>query len=374
MRGSNNRSLGIINTDGHIWSAQRRFALKELRDLGFGRKSLDSVMIQEVDEVIDKLISIQDVEMTGTFNTAIINVLWQIVASKRFEHDAPDTKQMMDLLNLQFSSGIQLAQLMPKVAKFLPASEKDKSFVVMKNMMRGLINDHLKDIDYDQPRDFIDTYLKEMQNNPDFDIDHLVVICLDFFQAGAETTSTTLLWTVLFMAINPTVQEECQKEIDENLGSKTPAIEDMSKLPYVMATLLEIQRISRVAPSSLPHYLLKDYVVNGYNFKAGTMFLSNLENFLMDPQAFPEPNSFKPERFLENGKIKKNERLAPFGIGKRICMGESLAKNELFIFAVRVLQRLRFEELPGNSPDPNSFISGITRIPQPFLVKATSRA
>ena len=64
----------------------------------------------------------------------------------------------------------------------------------MKSMMKAMISEHLKDIDYENPRDFIDIYLSEMQSNKNFDEEHLVVICLDFFQAGAETTSTTLLW------------------------------------------------------------------------------------------------------------------------------------------------------------------------------------
>ena len=64
----------------------------------------------------------------------------------------------------------------------------------MKSMIRKLISEHLQDIDYDNHRDFIDVYLTDMKTNNNFDEEHLTVICLDFFQAGAETTSTTLLW------------------------------------------------------------------------------------------------------------------------------------------------------------------------------------
>ena len=81
-----------------------------------------------------------------------------------------------------------------------------------------------------------------MQDNSEFDIEHLVVICLDFFQAGAETTSTTLLWAMQLMAVHPQVQEKCQNEIDRHLGSKDPTIDDGANLTYVQATLLEIQR------------------------------------------------------------------------------------------------------------------------------------
>merc|ERR1712018_604485 len=98
IRGKNGRALGVITTEGQVWSQQRRFALKHLKDFGFGRKSLDSVMIEEVDQLIDKLIKTQRngvVEILGTFNIAIINVLWHIVASKRFDPEAEDTKKMM---------------------------------------------------------------------------------------------------------------------------------------------------------------------------------------------------------------------------------------------------------------------------------------
>ena len=102
IKGFNGHKRGIITTDGHVWAQQRRFALKQLRDLGFGRKSLDSVMIEEADDVISRMLQTSQngvVQMKGTFSTAIINVLWQIVASKRFDPDAQDTKEMMDMLN-----------------------------------------------------------------------------------------------------------------------------------------------------------------------------------------------------------------------------------------------------------------------------------
>ena len=64
-------------------------------------------------------------------------------------------------------------------------------------MIKTLITEHLQDIDYDNPRDFMDMYLSEMKNDSNFDEEHLIVMCLDFFQAGAETTSTTLLWVII---------------------------------------------------------------------------------------------------------------------------------------------------------------------------------
>ena len=161
----------------------------------------------------------------------------------------------------------------------------------------------------------------------------------------------------MFMILNPNVQEKCQAEVSDLIGSRSPSIEDAKDLPYVMATLLEIQRLAKVAPGSLPHILMKDTVVNDYHFPKNTMFIANITKFHMDPKVFPSPEIFQPERFIdENGKYKKNDQVVPFGIGKRVCMGDTLAKNEMFIFFVRMLQRITFHQTP-NKTNPNKYNS-----------------
>ena len=69
-------------------------------------------------------------------------------------------------------------------------------------------------------------------------------------------------------------------EIFEQIGTRSPTSDDIKKVPYVMATLMEIQRVSVVAPASLPHTLMSDTEVNGYKFKKNTQFLANLTKFL----------------------------------------------------------------------------------------------
>jgi len=175
------------------------------------------------------------------------------------------------------------------------------------------------------------------------------------------------------MALFPKVQEKCFSEINEVIGTKPPSIEDMPKLTYIMATCMEIQRYSLVAQATLSHRLTQDTEYGQYKFKKGTMFFANLDKFLNDPSEFPEPKKFIPERFMENGILQKKDHFVPFGVGKRICMGESLAKNELFVFFVRILQRLQFKVIEGQEPSPKNYVSGVTRIPDPFNVKIIPR-
>ena len=93
----------------------------------------------------------------------------------------------------------------------------------------------------------------------------------------------------------------------------------------------------------------------------------------MDPKVFPNPKEFNPGRFVDEcGKIKRVEEFAPFSVGRRICMGESLAKNSLFLFFVRVLQRTSLCQTKKRL-DPDDSYVGVTRSPNPFEVKVTLR-
>lgn len=228
IRGINGRNLGIITSDGANWTTQRRFALKQLRDLGFGKKNLDDVMVEEVDEVIDTMLKTTDgkVEINSTFNTAIINVLWQIVASKRFDAKDKDTKTIMNTINHMVSAGFAVKSFLPTfLAKILPLDATDNGFIFLKKIMYNLIQEHLGTLDPDNPRDFIDVYLKQVSQDPvNFDVEQLMLCCVDFFLAGSETTSTSLAWSVMYMTLNPEAQEKVQKEIDEVLGQRAPTI------------------------------------------------------------------------------------------------------------------------------------------------------
>merc|ERR1719177_59561 len=80
---------------------------------------------------------------------------------------------------------------------------------------------------------------------------------MDLMSAGSDTTSTTLLWTVIYLVLNPEVQERCYQEINEHLGAATVSLTDMSKLQFCQASIAEIQRVSVVAISGIQHRVTK---------------------------------------------------------------------------------------------------------------------
>ena len=101
-------------------------------------------------------------------------------------------------------------------------------------------------------------------------------------------------------------------------------------------------------------------------------------SFFSFSEVFPNPEKFDPEHFLAKDtdgslKVQKHEQFAPFGIGKRICMGESLARSELFIFLVMMLQQVTFSPPTKTTLNAKDFTSGITLIPKPYFVTVKKR-
>merc|ERR1712013_753834 len=125
------------------------------------------------------------------------------------------------------------------------------------------------------------------------------------------------------------------------------------------------------APMSIPHSTTEQTSVGEFKFPKGSTFFANLSFFMTDPKYFENPLSFKPSRFLDSdGRFIKNERVVPFSVGKRYCMGELLARNEIFIFLVTMIQRMKFK-LPTNHPipDPDNYLQNLTRIPDDFYIQ-----
>ena len=134
---------------------------------------------------------------------------------------------------------------------------------------------------------------------------------------------------------------------------------------------MEIQRLSCVAPGALPHIAKDEGYLAGYKIPSRTLIMYNIYKFHMDPSYWEDPEVFNPGRFLDG---KKKEQFVPYGMGKRVCMGETLAKNELFIFFTLILQNLkigfpmRYERLDSERAD-----AGIVRVPKPFHVHISAR-
>ena len=247
----------------------------------------------------------------------------------------------------------------------------------IQSLVGELVKEHKSTLDPNDNRDFIDVYLNQVQNShdADFNDEALIVTTMDLFGAGSETTATTLSWAVLYMILYPDIQAKIHAEIDEVIGDKEPSMEDKPNLPYTEASIMEIQRLGSIAGQAVPHRALKDVEIQGHKIPKNTFVFSILYHMMRDPDYWDSPNTFKPERFLNetHTQVIKEERLVPFGIGKRLCLGETLAKAELFIIITRLLQKFTFEKSPEHPVPTDQPVFGFILAPKPFHAVATPR-
>lgn len=398
LQGSN--EVGIIFSSGETWKEQRRFTLKHLRDFGLEKKSMETSIVHEVNELSEKWK--KDVENNDglvvnwtTFNVSIFNALWGIVSSRRFNLNNKEELEKFDVMNALFESldGSSFEMLvtfaLPEFLRSYYRNFKTRMYRhhYLYNWFAKEYEEHFKTYDENNLRDYIDCYIQERQR-AERENDKLssfygekghwnfVNVMLDLFGAGTDTIGSTLQWAVAYLVHHPEIQERAQKELDEVVGrARLPTLQDRYQLPYMEALISEIQRCGNIGPFSLVHCVEKDVEVEGVIYTKHSRIIPNLAAILNDPDNFYSPKQFNPERYLckQSGKFIPHPALVMFGVGKRECPGKSLAKIELYLFLAGLLHQFSFRPSEKGLPDLKDANVHTTRVPKPFEVKVVVR-
>uniref|UniRef100_A0A914X8P4 Uncharacterized protein n=1 Tax=Plectus sambesii TaxID=2011161 RepID=A0A914X8P4_9BILA len=190
----------------------------------------------------------------------------------------------------------------------------------------------------------------------------------DMWTAGMETTVTTLRFAVLYLLNYPNELKKLHEEMDEMVGRERDlSMSDQKILPYLCATIQEVQRLANILPINLTHTVIEDVVVGGYKIPKETIVVAQTPSIHLDEKLFPDPYTFSPERHIDaNGRFVKNDHILPFSIGKRACMGESLARMELFLFLGSLVQHCDFRPADGKTPPPIETVTGSVQCPAPY--------
>lgn len=372
---------------GETWRLFRKLGHSTIKV--YGENRLEKVIHEEVEELCKRLegLEAKAMDISTELGISITNVICNQLFGTRYDINDQELIQVHKFHDLITRVQIQNSFLdfFPILMSFLPISDGERqveaSAVWRDNLLKRKYLDHLETFDPDNLRDYTDALLKAKMQAEEEDKsskEHLTEEAIimaglaTLFLAGSETTSTTLSWAVAYLLHNPKIQERIQQEIDEVVGrDEVPTLKYKKQLPLLEAFIAESLRMSSLLPLSLPHKTLVDTTFMGYHLPKGTLIVPNLWSLHHDSTIWKDPFKFSLERFLnDEGKFVNppGGTLLPFGAGPRMCMGEVLARSELYLFLSRLLQKFKFENPPGADLPSLEGDRGVVMHPKPFKV------
>ncbi|XP_038623384.1 cytochrome P450 2G1-like [Tachyglossus aculeatus] len=373
---------GVVFANGERWRVLRRFSLMTLRNFGMGKRSIEERIQEEAQWLLGEFHKTQAAPFDPTFflSRTVSNVISSVVFGHRFDYEDKQFLSLLQMINESFiqmsTPWAQLYDMYSSIMQYLPGPHNRIYNLIeeLKDFIAEQVKGNRESLDTNNPRDFIDCFLIKMEqekNDPlsEFNLKNLVLTALNLFFAGTETVSTTLRYGFLLLMKHPEVEAKVHEEIDRVIGrERTPSIEDRMGMPYTDAVIHEIQRVTDIVPMGLPHAVTRDTHFRGYILPKGTDVFPLLGSALRDPKYFSCPDGFNPGHFLDDkGCFKKNEAFVPFASGKRVCLGEAMARMELFLYFTNVLQKFSLRSLiPPKDIDISPQVSGFGNVPPAY--------
>ncbi|PJI96208.1 cytochrome P450 [Acidovorax sp. 69] len=174
--------------------------------------------------------------------------------------------------------------------------------------------------------------------------------CMVSFQAGHETSATSLLWWSRLMAEHPEAAQRAQAEVDHVLRSgQTPGPEHLAQLPFLAATLKEALRLYPPVAALMTRRTTAPITLGGVDVPQGAMLRITPWVLHRDERWFAQADRFVPERFLDGAPDIPKGAWMPFGVGPRVCIGQHFAMLEMTLLAAMLLQRYQLR-LPEGAP------------------------
>ncbi|KAL0957049.1 hypothetical protein HGRIS_003148 [Hohenbuehelia grisea] len=217
-----------------------------------------------------------------------------------------------------------------KNRKVMETLQKDPIELVKKDMSKGIVNPC-----------WTTELLEQMQTEPSSGLieDDIKDVTATAFAGGIDTNESAIRTFLLAMVLYPDVQKRAQAEIALVVGSaRLPNADDQPSLPYLSALCREVQRWHPPVPLGVSHAVSNDDVYRGYFIPKGAAVLTNIWAMSRDPKMYPDPDVFKPERFLTpDGELIEDSTFLSFGFGRRICPGRLMAESTIFLVVSNIL-------------------------------------
>lgn len=354
---------GILSINGEPWRENRSYCFHVLRNLGFAKKPMEKHIQEEVQCLANFLASRKGKPtlVSQPLASSVANNISALLLGQRFDMDHPKVHFIEGQLTKFFKNSVVfgltdfLPALRPLTA-YIPNSSlyvMSQVFVELQQFLREEAKEHEENMEKYKDRDFIDGYLRKMKENSGsdshFNMAHLEGTAMNLYGAGTNIVRMNVLWHLYIAASDPDGhQERVQREIDAALGrQRSPNWEDRHRLPFTMASILEMLRWKTSSPLSVARAAERDTVIGGYHVPAGTIVVPNFWSLHNNPAYWTNPSQYDPTRFLnaDGTEVERNtQAFLAFSAGKRACPAETLGLMEVFLYVTTLFQK--FQVLP----------------------------
>ncbi len=338
---------GLFTTEGRAWRAKRR-ALQP----SFSAPSVRTLVPTITATVAERLAQWPQCAAQWPIESALsalaMDVILRTMFSSAIGSDARQAEQAVHDLLVAVSAELYWPASWPNWLPWKRA--KQQGLKLLKSLIDRQIDARLHQAPGDRPDDLLSRLLAlHSQDGVAWSRAALRNECMTTFLAGHETTAASLTWWAWCMAANPTAQALARREVQEKLGGRLPDAGDLAALTYLSQTLQESLRLYPAAPLLLTRRSTRPITLGNWQLPARTLFMVPLSLIQRDPRWFPEPETFRPERFA-HGATRPRGTFMPFGDGPRICLGQHLALAEMTTIAALLLQRFTLATIEGASP------------------------
>ncbi|XP_034153124.1 cytochrome P450 1B1-like [Esox lucius] len=390
---SGGNSMTFTNYSKH-WKTHRKVAQTTIRAFSSAnsqtKKAFEQHVVEEATELLEAIFKLSDERQffnpSHELTVAAANVICALCFGKRYGHDDSEFRTLLGRVD-KFGETVgagSLVDVMPWLLNFPnPVRSVYRSFKELNkeffNFVRDKVVEHRRTFDPEVTRDMSDAIIgviDKADSDTGLTEAHAEGTVSDLIGAGLDTVSTCLHWLLLLLAKYPKIQIRLQEQIDKVVGrDRLPNMEDKASLAYLDAVIYETMRYTSFVPLTIPHSTTSDVTIEGLHIPKDTVVFINQWSVNHDPLKWRDPHIFDPSRFLdENGVLDKDltNSVMIFSAGKRRCIGDQIAKVEVFLFSAILIHQCTFENNPNQDLSLDCSY-GLTLKPANYKISAKRR-
>ncbi|XP_068991148.1 probable cytochrome P450 304a1 isoform X1 [Neodiprion pinetum] len=393
------KKLGIFFTDGDKWREQRRFALRYMREFGFGRRmdKTESDFAEELGVLLDTLKSgpanenerkvLKDgsmVRFPDILYPTAANFFLTIFTGERLPRTDHEKLRVVSRAAAKFQRNSDTtggAILVTPWIRHFAHGFSYPGFIEgstgITNFIKKRFGTNEASFIGDAERGFLDTCIKRLKDEEGFPTiteEQVLMLGTDLIFPALTANPWAVTIIIKYMMHHPHIMEKVQKQIDTVIGrDRLITLNDRVNLPYVEATIREVMRVETMTPWSVAHRATERGTLDGFDVPKNAVLVTDLYSMHHDPEMWGDPEEVRPERFLtEDGHMGKDRSL-PFGAGGRLCAGETFARQFLFLTFSTLVQNFDFSFIEGEPSSLEDRIPGFATSPKDFWARVTPR-